>query len=79
MASLAQHVGNLLMLLSFLIFGYFTTWLFLSQFFAPDSPLLSLFPPLCIALYGPLFLLAAFVAFLVIFLVRANNKMKKKK
>jgi len=79
MASFAQLIGKLLILASFVIFVYFTTWLFFSQYFAPDSGLQNFFPPLSIALYGPLFLLAGFVGFLVIFLVRATNKMKKKK
>ena len=79
MGGFAQIVGNFFMLMAVLIFVYFTTWLFGSQFFSQNSAIQSFFPPLQIALYGPLFLLAGFVAFVAIFLIRANSKMQKKK
>lgn len=75
----AQLVGKFLMLMAVLIFVYFTIWLFGSQYFPSNFPLIRLFPPLEIALYGPLVLLMAFVCFLSLFLFKANKNMQKKK
>jgi len=79
MVSLAQLIGKLLMLLATIIFLYFSVWLLGSQYISPDCFIHSFFPPLGVALYGPLFLLAGFITFIAIFLGRAISKMNKKK
>lgn len=79
MVSFVQLFGKLLMLAAILIFAYFSAWLFGSQYISENSPIQKLFPPLSIALYGPLALLVGFIGFLVVFLVKAVDKMKKKK
>ena len=78
MASFVQLFGDFLKLMAILIFVYFSTWLFGSQYIPENSPIHLLFPPMWVAIYGPLVLLVCFVIFVAQFILRAMSKMKKK-
>ncbi len=68
----ANVFGLTLMLLAVAIFVYWTTWVFVMPYQPEDSPLQKYFLSRAVANQGPLYLLAAFFAFLATFLLHAS-------
>ena len=74
----SQLIGLLMIITSFVIFVYYTTWLFIVPSLNKDNILNDYFLSVEIAIWGPIYLLFIGSFFIGAFLLKMNMKKKKK-